>query len=150
MSQNEIAKKVGKARTTITNSLRLLKLPIEIKNSLKNGVIQAGHARAILKLKDTNAVKKIKNLFYRTINENLSVRQVEKIALKLINNSQISKNNIAKKSKKYLQILEEKLRNILGTKVKIEQNKDGLGKITIDLLSKDDLGRILEIISNLE
>jgi len=149
LSQDEIAKKVGKARSTITNSIRLLKLPLKIQNNLKNGSIQAGHARALLKLNGTNKIKKIDNLFKRIKNENLSVRQVENIASKMISSNK--KNQLIKKniSNKNIQIYEENLRNVFGTKVKIEQKKSGLGKIIIDLQSEYDLDRIIELIEKI-
>ncbi len=150
LSQEKIAKKVGKARTTITNTLRLLKLPKEIQLSLQNGLIQAGHARALLKFRGLTKSKKMKSLFNRIKTENLSVRQVEKIASKMINKNSTSKNNPTKnENSKHLQLYEDNLRAAFGTKVKIKQNKNGLGKITIDLLSEEDLDRILELVSNL-
>jgi len=148
LSQDLIAEKVGKARSTITNSLRLLKLPQEIKNSLKNGLIHAGHARALLKLSGTTKRIKMYNLFQRIKNENLSVRQVEKIAL-LMMNKNTSKKLTKKVFNQNIEIYEENLRTIFGTKVKIEQSKNGSGKIIINLLCDDDLERILEIVSKL-
>ena len=150
LSQDLIAKKVGKARSTITNSLRLLKLPQKIKNSLQNGLIQAGHARALLKFNGLTKSKKMNNLFQRIKNENLSVRQVEKIALLMIDkNTSSDKKLIKKVSNNNIEIYEENLRTVFGTKVKIEQSKNGSGKIIINLLSDDDLERILEIVSKL-
>ena len=150
LSQDSIAKKVGKGRSTITNSLRLLKLPKEIKNSLKNGLIQAGHARALLKFQGKTNSNKMTNLFQRIINENLSVRQIEKIASLMIDSKiSFNKKQIKKISKTNIEMHEEDLKTVFGTKVKIEQNKNGSGKIIINLLSDDDLERILEIVSKL-
>jgi len=152
LSQDEIAKKVGKARTTISNSIRLLKLPSNIKTSLKNGLIQAGHARALLKFHRFDKKRKMENLFKRIKNENLSVRQVEEISSKMIDSKKYNQSIKKKIQKKILntdiQTYEENLRTIFGTKVKIEQKKNGTSKIIIDIYSSEELNRILEIVSN--
>ena len=143
LSQSEIAKKVGKGRTTIANAMRLLKLPEIIKDSLKSGEIQAGHARAILKL--SNNIE-INNIFKKLKRENLSVRQIEKITSMMLNNdndilinkkttNQITINNL----KKY----ERKLANFFDAKIKIEQKNN---KLIISFSNNTEFEQILNMI----
>jgi len=151
LTQDQIAKRVGKKRTTITNSLRILKLPKEILGSLEEGDISAGHARAILKLQSlSNANNRMINLFKKILREKLNVREVEKIASNLVNN----KNFISKtKNNNYLPILsnlENNLISIFGTKVQIRKNNKDKGKIAISFFSNDDLNRIIELISKIK
>ena len=148
MTQDQIAKKVGKKRTTISNILRLLKLPPEIKRSLRKGDISAGHARAILQLRKSTQMQ---NLFRKVIQEKLSVRQVEEIASNLIKPQTTIKTS-KKKTRKFSIIteFENNLISTLGTKVQIHKTRKGAGKISISFYSKDDLERILELISSIK
>ena len=148
MTQEQIANKVGKSRVTISNSLRLLKLPPKIKNSLRKGDISPGHARAILQLRKSTQMLKV---FNKVIKEKLSVRAVESIASDFIN----SKNTIIDSRKKTtksstISTYENKMISTFGTKVKIKKNRKGDGKITISFYSNDDLQRILELISSIK
>lgn len=148
MTQDQIAKKVGKKRTTISNSLRLLKLAPEIKRSLRKGDISAGHARAILQLRKSTQMQ---NLFRKVIQEKLSVRQVEEIASNLIKPQSTTRTS-KKKTRKSSVITEyeNNLISTLGTKVQIHKTRKGTGKISISFYSKDDLERILELISSIK
>lgn len=141
MSHETIAKAVGKKRATISNSLRLLKLPLDIRKSLRLGEISAGHARAILQAK-TNA--KMISIWKKVINQNLSVRSVEGL-LKTSTKKKINQKNI---SSPQVISLENKLIEILGTKVKIKPAKDG-GRIEISYFSDDDLERLLDLIGSI-
>ena len=141
MSHETIAKAVGKKRATISNSLRLLKLPLDIRKSLRLGEISAGHARAILQAK-TNA--KMISIWKKVINQNLSVRSVEGL-LKTSTKKKINQKNI---SSPQVSSLENKLIEILGTKVKIKPAKDG-GRIEISYFSDDDLERLLDLIGSI-
>jgi len=141
MSHETIAKAVGKKRTTISNSLRLLKLPLDIRKSLRLGEISAGHARAILQAK-TNA--KMISIWKKVINQNLSVRSAEGL-LKTSTKKKINQKNI---SSPQVRSLENKLIEILGTKVKIKPSKDG-GHIEISYFSDDDLERLLDLIGSI-
>ena len=132
---------------TIANSLRLLKLPPGIKSSLKNGEISAGHARAILSLRKS---LQMMTLYQNIIKEGLSVRQTEILSKKYSDKSNI-KPKIKKRTNHHPSIvqLENTLISILGTKVVIQKNKKGKGKIYIDFYNKNDLLRILKILSKI-
>lgn len=147
LTQDQIAEKVGKDRTTVANSIRLLKLPREIQESLIREEISAGHARALINLPSQDlqleALKKI-------LEGNLSVRKVEQLMKKMtarnaevkaltINTAQI---NIKSAN---LRDVEEKLRNLFGTKVSCRQRQDGSGEITIEYYSNDELERLFEL-----
>ena len=142
LSHEAIAKAVGKKRVTISNSLRLLKLPMEIRKSLMAGEISAGHARAILQAKPPLSINKV----WRTIiKKNLTVREAEI----MVKDRKVEKSNkkiISKNNMHQLVPLENKLIEVLGTKVKLRSSKDG-GKIEISYFSIDDLDRIIDIIA---
>jgi len=129
-TQETLAKKVGKERTTISNAVRLLSLPVEIIEMLKNGDISAGHARALLALSDNSSrLEMAKNIK----SKKMSVRETEKAVKK---SSDSENNNLHK--------YEEKLRKILDEfKVKIVLQK-GIGKIEIRFKSEEELNKIFE------
>jgi ParB family chromosome partitioning protein len=145
LTQEEVAQRVGKNRATVANSLRLLKLPDEILEALDKGRISAGHARALLAVEDNTAQKK---LFRRIIEQELSVREVEKEAAKT--QEQSVKNIPPEKSKEppkspELQALEQRLIERLGTKVNI-RGSHNRGKIEVSYYSMNDLERILSLL----
>ena len=148
LSNDEIAMRVGKKRSTIANSLRLLKLPPEIKSALKKGKISAGHARAILSIRKSILMK---ILYQKIIKEGLNVRQTETLSKKYYDNSK-SKSRIKKIVGRNPEIvqLENLLISLLGTKVIIQNNKKGRGKINIDFYNENDLQRILEILTDID
>ena len=148
LSQDDIAKRVGKSRPAIANALRLLKLPPEIKFSLNSGKISTGHALAILGLRKS---LQMMTLHQKVVREELSVRQTEALVKKY---SESFKNNlkvkiVAPKQSDVIHI-ENELISLLGTKVAIKKNQKGKGKIQIEFYSENDFQRILEIISGLE
>ncbi len=148
LSQDEIAKRVGKSRPAIANALRLLKLPPEIKSSLNSGKISTGHALAILGLRKS---LQMMTLHQKVVREELSVRQTEALVKKY---SESFKNNlkvkiVAPKQSDVIHI-ENELISLLGTKVAIKKNQKGKGKIQIEFYSENDFQRILEIISGSE
>ena len=149
LSQEEIATKVGKERSTVTNSMRLLKLPNKIQQALINATISAGHARALLSLPDESSQLAI---FDRIIKEKLSVRNVEKLVKEDAPKTQIKKGKIDKNSLDYISnaSIESTLRGIFGTKVICKQKKDGAGSISIDFYSDDELERLLELFESIE
>ena len=141
LSQDSIAKSVGKKRVTVANSLRLLNLPLEIKDSIKTGEISAGHGRAILMMKTTQEMVKI---WQQIIQNNLSVRGAESLA----NTATIKKSKdkpIKKEIDFRIKQLENKLISHLGTKVKLTYHK-GSGKIVVNYFSDDDFERIFSIL----
>ena len=149
LSQEEIAVKVGKERSTVTNSMRLLKLPNKIQQGLIDGIISAGHARALLSLTDESSQLAI---FDRIIKEKLSVRNVEKLVKEGTPTKQTPKKTEEKSSLDYISnaSIESRLRGIFGTKVICKQKKDGAGSIAIDFYSEDELERLLELFDSIE
>ncbi len=146
LTQEEIALRVGKERSTITNTIRLLKLPKEIQQALIKETISPGHARALINLPNETIQIELMN---KIIKKNLSVRKVEEFVrtfTEKINETNKNKNkrssNLAELSQRSL---EEKLQRILGTKVTCIQNKKGAGKITVQFYSNDELERLLEL-----
>ena len=146
LSQEEIAKRVGKSRPSIANALRLLKLPPEIKSSLRSGKISAGHARAILGLKKS---LQMITLYQKIIREKLNVRQTEDLVKKYSDTSvkSLKVKKVLSNKSEIVQI-ENDLISRLGTKVVIRKNNVGKGKIQIEFYSEDDLQRIAEILTN--
>jgi len=148
LSQDEIAKRVGKSRPAIANALRLLKLPPEIKSSLNSGKISTGHALAILGLRKS---LQMMTLHQKVVREELSVRQTEALVKKY---SESFKNNLKGKivipRQSDVIHIENELISLLGTKVAIKKNQKGKGKIQIEFYSENDFQRILEIISGSE
>ncbi len=141
LSQEKIAKAVGKKRVTISNALRLLNLPSEIKQSLRDGDITAGHGRAILMAKTTRAMLKIWN---DVIQNGLSVRQAETRASTSKTKKTTHKTNIRIQA---FGSIEDELIRHLGTKVKIK-GTGNKGHIEISYFSDEDLERIIEIIQS--
>ena len=143
ISQEELSTRIGKDRTTIANTLRLLKLPLEIKNQLLQNRITSGHARAILSLETK---EKQKELCALIIKKGLSVREAEAIAKRW---SERPKRRTVPARRgdleSQLNSLQDSLRRYLGTKVRITQNGKR-GKIEIEYYSLDDLERIVEAI----
>jgi len=144
LSQKEISKRVGKSRSLIANSLRLLKLPSSIKKDIKNKKLTTGHAISLLSLKSKAQMLAIAN---RIVNKKLSVRNAEEIVSK-INASFNGKIKTKKTTKpKILNELESKLIHKYGTKVSILFSKSNKGKIIFEYYTKDDLDRILSILN---
>jgi len=148
LTQEEIAKRVGKNRTTITNSLRLLKLPEKVRGAIASGVISAGHARALINLESDNLKLQ---LLDQIISKQLSVRKVEKLVHNLNNPDSVKKGGDKNKTvEEYRDDLsrrdiESKLRTIFATKVSCKQKKDGSGSISIEFYSNDELERLFEL-----
>ncbi len=140
-SQKDIALKVSKSRSEITNKMRLLKLPPIIKDSLRNNIISYGHARALLSIKES--VKMIQ-LYYQILKKNLSVREAEKFA-KLVTQHTI---RIVKKNSNNTDQLERKLQKKLNTDISIRINKKQSGKISITFSSYRHLKNIIKKLTN--
>ena len=144
MSHEAIAQSVGKKRVTVSNSLRLLKLPPDIRQSLRKGAITAGHARAILQAKTGPTMNRI---WQKILNQNLSVRGAEALVKSSSETPEKEKIKLTKVTQQ-VQALENKLIEIFGTKVKLKSGKKG-GAIEISYFSDDDLERILELINSI-
>jgi ParB family chromosome partitioning protein len=147
LTQEQIADRVGKDRTTIANSIRLLKLPERIKNSLVSGDITSGHARALINLPNKNAQLKI---LKKITDNNLSVRKVEQLVKEYFKSP---KPGMRGKSftipvgtaSANLKDIEDKLRNIFGTKVSCRHKKNGGGEIVIEYYSSAELDRLFDL-----
>ncbi|MBI4706729.1 MAG: ParB/RepB/Spo0J family partition protein [Candidatus Omnitrophica bacterium] len=144
LTQEDLAKKVGKDRSSITNSLRLLKLPKPIQEEVLKGTISMGHARAILSL-DNEAEQQ--EVCEKIVKSGISVREVEALIKKIKEN--VSRETLKKAEEKpavdiALESCTEKLMESLGTKVRISRTAKGTGKIEIEFYSQEDLDRIME------
>jgi ParB family transcriptional regulator, chromosome partitioning protein len=144
ISQDDLSKRIGKDRTTITNTLRLLKLPLEVRNQLLQNRITSGHARALLSLENK---EKQKELCALIIKKGLSVREAERLAKQWAEKSQKRPPSGKKQGdlESQLHSLQDSLRKRLGTKVHIAQ-KGNRGKIEIEYFSHEELERIVETI----
>lgn len=142
LKQEEVAERVSKSRTAVTNSMRLLKLCEEVQQLIIEDKITTGHARAIIPIEDLEQQKKIAHQIYE---EKLSVRDVEKL-IKNLNKPKAEKAKKAEdKSLTYIyQEIAEKLKESLGTKVEISSKGDGAGKIEVEFFSHEDLDRLVE------
>ena len=140
-TQEAVAESIGKDRSTVTNLLRLLRLPQDIQKHIIDGKISMGHARALLGVEDAPLQKKMAQ---EIIAKSLSVRQVEALVKKVSEGPQAKAGKTARKDRD-IEIVEEEMRRILGTKVSIEDKK-GKGKVTIEYYSLDDFDRILGIL----
>ena len=142
LSHSNIAKTIGKKRTTVSNALRLLNLPPEVRKSIRIGEITAGHGRAILQKKTISAMK---ILWKKIINESLSVRSAEALVKPKVKNTKLKKIIVPKGP---VRALENQLIEIFGTKVKLKPAPIG-GSIEITYFSDDDLDRIIDLLQSL-
>ncbi|MEJ0021378.1 MAG: ParB/RepB/Spo0J family partition protein [Candidatus Doudnabacteria bacterium] len=145
ITQEEVAKRVGKGRTTVTNMLRLLHLPLKIQNSLAEGSISEGHARSILALP---GMEKQIALLELIIKEEMTVRQVEEKVRELLERPKAIRATRGT-SDPDVAALESELRGKLGTKVRVQKSGES-GKITIEFFSNEELNSFLDKINKLE
>ncbi len=141
LTQEQIAEKVCKQRSTVANFLRLQKLPAEIKRSLRKNEITEGHARTILRIDDEEAQIAI---WKRILEENLSVRKVEELTDKQAKKKKKRKTANGRVSGEYEEI-QNKLRRYFGTRVIVKPKTKQTGEIIIEYYSNDDLERIIEL-----
>jgi ParB family chromosome partitioning protein len=141
LTQEELSVKIGKSRTAITNCMRLLNLDSRVQEYIIDGVITEGHGRALLGVEDGELQYK---LAQNVIDENLTVRDIEKI-IKNLNSSKAAKKDNIKKANPYYVDIREKLEDLFGTKVSL-MDKKNKGKIQIEYYSQEDLQRILDIL----
>lgn len=145
LTQDQVAQKIGKERTTITNILRLLKLPQEIQDSVKREEITMGHARALLAVDDADRQRVI---WKKVRSGNLSVRKTEQLARESSNPAPPARPDKPKRSV-FIQKVEADLRETLGTKVVVHARKEG-GSIEVEFYSPEDLNRLIEIFEKLK
>lgn len=149
LKQDEVAERVSKSRTTITNSMRLLKLCDYVRQMIIDDKLTTGHARALIPIKDEEQQKQIAE---RIFDEKLSVREVEKIVKGILNPSKEKpkKEEIAQSIQYIYEDIEKKLEEKLSRKVEISAiGKGGSGKIEIEFYSNDDLDRLIDALSNI-
>ncbi len=146
LTQVEVAERLGKSRPYIANYLRLLALPDEVKSMLQQDILSMGQARTLLGLKEK---EKIVSIAKKALKENLTVRQLEQLVIRINENPEnpTFKNEIKKTKSKpyYIREGEDRLMDKFGTSVVI-QEKEGKGKIEIEYMSQADLTRILDIL----
>lgn len=145
-TQEEVARRIGKDRTTVTNSLRLLKLPEEIQNSLRHGVLTSGHARALIAIE--NEAMQL-HLFHRITRDELSVRDVERLVRGTARRGH-TRRPPTPSANAHLTDVEERIRRVLGTKVTVKPLQNGKGEIVLEYYSADDLTRLVELVEDLD
>ncbi len=146
LKQDELAERISKSRTAITNSLRLLKLDERVQSMLSEESISCGHARALLAIKEPDMQY---NTAMKIFDEKLSVRETEKL-IKSLNKEQQSRSKKKKEEFKndfVYRDLEEKLKMITGTKVTINRKSEKAGKIEIEYYTPEDLEKIIAILN---
>jgi ParB family chromosome partitioning protein len=155
LTQEEVADKVGKNRTTVTNALRLLRLPPRIQASLRDGSISAGHARALVSVEEEEAQL---HLHRQILDKGLSVRDVERLvrerkdrparAERAAAEAKASANGaLTPRDRLEIEALEARLREHLGTRVEIRHRGDGGGTIEVSYFSLEDLERVVELMA---
>ena len=140
LKQDQVAEKVSKSRTAVTNALRLLKLDDRVQEMLINENISSGHARALLGLDDA---EKQYNIATQIFDEKLSVRETEKLVKQINRPEQPPKPKKELKNDFVYRDIEEKLKEKIGTKVKIKRKTEDKGKIEIEYYSPEELEKIL-------
>ena len=149
LTQEEIAVRVAKSRTAITNTMRLLKLDEQIQNMLVQGVITSGHARALLSFEDTQMqLKAAKEI----LDKKLSVRETERLVKRLQKEASGEKKEEKKKDETLALIyqdLEDRMKSVMGTKVSIHNKDKNKGRIEIEYYSEAELERIVEMIESI-
>lgn len=143
LKQDEVAERVSKSRTAVTNSMRLLKLSEEVQQMVINDMLSTGHARALLAIEDPEEQYTIAQ---KVFDEKLSVRDVEKLVKNLHKPAKPKKLD-DKALELIYQDIEEKLKQALSTKVSVASKGEGAGKIEIEFYSHEDLDRLLELIT---
>lgn len=151
LKQDEVAERVSKSRTAVTNSMRLLKLNEKVQQMVIEDMITTGHARALLGIEDS---EKQYILAQKIFDEKLSVRETEKLVKKIQQGKENTSDEKAAKPDQKMeaiyQDLEENMKTILGTKVAINRKDENKGKIEIEYYSVDELDRIIDLIRTIQ
>ena len=146
LKQDEIAERVSKSRTAVTNSMRLLKLDSRVQQMMVDEMISAGHARAILAISDPEQQY---NAAMKVFDEKLSVRETEKLVKGILTPTK-KKPVVSNPTEDAIyESLEEKMKGITGTRVFIHRKKNNKGKIEIEYYSRDDLDRIIDLFESI-
>ena len=145
LKQDEVAERVSKSRTAVTNSMRLLKLCDDVQQMIIDDLMSTGHARALISIEDSEQQYAIAQQIF---DEKLSVRDVEKLVKNLNKPAKVKKTNpVDKGLEAVYQDIEENLKQKLSTKVAITSKGNGAGKIEIEFYSHDDLEKIMDLLS---
>ncbi len=151
LKQDEVAERVSKSRTTITNALRLLKLDKRVQEMIIEEKLTTGHARAMLSITDLD---KQYEFAVRAFDEKMSVRDVEREVKKLLNDKKSGKNGKSAELDPQLiaiyQDTQEKLKGVLGTKVFINAKDNKSGKVEIEYYSQDELNRLVDMLESIK
>ena len=146
LKQDEIAERVSKSRTAVTNSMRLLKLDSRVQQMMVDEMISAGHARAILAISDPEQQY---DAAMKVFDEKLSVRETEKLVKSILTPTK-KKPVVSNPTEDAIyESLEEKMKGITGTRVFIHRKKNNKGKIEIEYYSRDDLDRIIDLFESI-
>ena len=147
LKQDEIAERVGKSRTAVTNAMRLLKLSEKVQQMLIDEMITAGHARAILSIADK---EKQESIAMKIFDEKLSVRETEALVKRMLEPPKTAKKSKFSSAEDAIyESLEEKMKSIMGTRVQIHRKKNDKGKIEIEYYYKDELERIIDLFESI-
>jgi len=145
-TQEQVAERMGKERSTVTNYIRLLKLPPDIQAAVRNNTISMGHARALVNI---DTIDKQLYVFKEIQQKQLSVRQTEELVRKLYKGDKTATNSVATKTDlpPAYQKIQDNLSSHFGTKVNMTHNKKGYGSISIEYYSLDELNKILDLMN---
>ena len=143
ITQEDLSKRIGKSRTAITNTMRLINLDSRVQQYIIEGIISEGHGRALLGIKDEEVQYELSQ---KVIDENLSVRELERMVKKIVEGKNKEEKTTTVELNPYYKNIKNQLQDYFGTKVNIS-NKNNKGKIEIEYYSEDDLQRILDIIN---
>lgn len=146
LKQDEIAERVSKSRTAVTNSMRLLKLDKRVQQMMIDDMISAGHARTLITIEDPDVQY---NIATKIFDEKLSVRETEKM-VKLLQKPEVKKEKTEKVNSFIYKDIEEKIKAILGTKVTVDHRSNNKGRISIEYYSNDELERILFLLESIK
>lgn len=150
LKQDEIAERVSKSRTAVTNSMRLLKLSKQVQQMVIDEMISTGHARCLISIEDQELQHQ---LALRIFDEKLSVRETEKLVRKLLQEKETPEKKKQEQDPVLSAIyadLADQMKRIFGTKVEIHQKNDQKGKIEIEYYSQDELNRLIELIQSIQ
>jgi ParB family chromosome partitioning protein len=140
-TQEQVAERMGKERSTVTNYIRLLKLPPDIQVAVRKGTLSMGHARALI---NVDAVDKQLYIFAEIKNKGLSVRQTEELVRKIYTGSSTVKNAVKNQLPPAYKRIEDNLASHYNTKVKLVHNKKGHGTVTFEYYSQEELNALLD------
>ena len=147
LKQDEVAERVSKSRTAVTNTMRLLKLDEKVQQMVIDEMLTTGHARALISIEDRDLQFQMANQIF---DNKLSVRETEKLVRKLGEEKEETTKTKEPDVEIIYRNLEEKVKEILGTKVQISHKKNNSGKIEIEYYSNEELERIIELLESVQ